>query len=49
MPSFMNLSSFSFSEFSTLTKQEFRIIDYIKDVVSDEAVPTKFNSYFSDF
>jgi hypothetical protein len=40
---------FLFSEFCTLGKQELRIFDYMKDVVLDEVVPTKFNSYLFDF
>jgi hypothetical protein len=44
----MNLSSFSFSEFCTLEEQELGRIDYMKDVVLYEVVPTKFDSYFSD-
>jgi hypothetical protein len=45
----MNLSLFLFSEFCPLGKQELRIFDYMKDVVLDEVVPTKFNSYLFDF
>jgi hypothetical protein len=44
----MNLSSFSFSEFCTLEKQELGRIAYMKDVALYEVVPTKFDSYFSD-
>jgi hypothetical protein len=42
------LSLFSVPEFCTLDDQKLRIFDYMKDVVLREAVPTKFNSYFSD-
>jgi hypothetical protein len=45
----INLSLFSFPEFCTLDEQELRIFDYMKDVVLDEAVPIKFNSYFLTF
>jgi hypothetical protein len=43
-----NLSSFSFSEFCTLEEQELGRIDYMKDVVLYEGIPTKLNSYFYD-
>jgi hypothetical protein len=43
----MNLSLFSFPKFCTLDKQELRRFEYMKSVVLDEAVPTKFNLYFS--
>jgi hypothetical protein len=45
----MNLSLFSFYEFRTLEEHELGKIDYMKDVVPDEGIPTKLNSYFSDF
>jgi hypothetical protein len=45
----MNLSSFSFSEFCTLEEHELGRIVYMKDIVLYEAVPTKFDSYSSDF
>jgi hypothetical protein len=44
----INLSLFSFSEFCTLEEQELRRFDYMKDVVLDEGIPTKFTSYFSE-
>jgi hypothetical protein len=44
----MNLSLFSFYEFCTLKEQELGRIAYMKDVVTDERIPTKLNSYFSD-
>jgi hypothetical protein len=43
-----NLSSFSFCEFCTLEEQELGRIDYMKDVVLYEGIPTKLNSYFYD-
>jgi hypothetical protein len=42
----MNLSLFSFYEFCTLKEQELGRIAYMKDVVTDEGIPTKLNSYF---
>jgi hypothetical protein len=42
----MDLSLFSFTEFCTLEEQELRIFDYMKDLVMDEGIPTKFISYF---
>jgi hypothetical protein len=42
----MNLSLFLFSEFCTLEEQELRRFDYIKDVVLDEGILTKFILYF---
>jgi hypothetical protein len=43
----MNLSLFSFPEFCILKEQELRRIDYMKDIVLYEVIPTKFVSYFS--
>jgi hypothetical protein len=43
----MKLYLFSFPEFCTLDEQELRRFNYMKDIVLDEAVPTKFNLYFS--
>jgi hypothetical protein len=45
----MNLSLFSFYEFRTLEEHELGKIDYMKDVVPDEGIPTKLNSYFFYF
>jgi hypothetical protein len=42
----MNLSLFSISEFCTLEEQELRSLDYMKDVLLDEGISTKFISYF---
>jgi hypothetical protein len=42
----MNLSLILFSEFYTLEKQELRRFDYMKDVVLDDGIPTKFILYF---
>jgi hypothetical protein len=44
----MNLSLFSFYEFCTLEEQELGRIAYMKDIVTDEEILTKLNSYFSD-
>jgi len=44
----INLSLFSFSKICTLEEQELRIFDYMKDVVLDEGIPTKFVSYFCE-
>jgi hypothetical protein len=44
----MNLSLFSFYEFCTLEEHELGWISYMKDVVPNEGIPTKLNSYFSD-
>ena len=44
----INLSLFSFSKICTLEEQELRRIDYMKDVVLDEGIPTKFVSYFCE-
>jgi hypothetical protein len=42
----INLSLFSFSEFTTLEEQESRRFDYMKDVDLDEGISTKFISYY---
>jgi hypothetical protein len=44
----MNLSSFSFYEFCTLEELELGRIAYMKDIVPDEEIRTKLNSYFSN-
>jgi hypothetical protein len=44
----MNLLLLSFYEFCTLEEQELGRIAYMKDVVTDEGIATKLNSYFSD-
>jgi hypothetical protein len=44
----MNLSLFSFLEFCTQDEQELWRFDYMKDVVLDERIPTKFISYISE-
>jgi hypothetical protein len=40
---YMNLSLFLFFQFCTQEEQELRRIDYMKDVVLDERIPTKLN------
>jgi hexokinase len=43
---YTNLYLFSFSKFCTLEEQELKRFDYMKDVVLDEGIPTKFTLYF---
>jgi hypothetical protein len=44
----MNLSLFIVSEFYTLEEQDFMRFGCMKDVVLDEGIPIKLNSYFCD-
>jgi hypothetical protein len=44
----MNLSLILFSEFCTSEEQELWRFHYMKGVVLDEGIPTKFTFYFSE-